>query len=291
MKKVLVTGGEGFIGTHLVAGLRARGIDVQSYDLKSGCDIFDRAKLRAAMAGVDTVFHLAAKVSVSESISVPLEYHAVNVSGTIVVLEEARTHGGVRVVYAGSAAVFGDEPTLPKSDTSPTAPKSPYALTKLLGEVYCKMYADLFDVDAVVVRYMNVFGPGQNPTGPYAAAVPIFIDQVQRGAPVTITGDGMQTRDYVYIDDVVRATIAAGECAAESVRGNTFVIASGVEVNLNQVVDEIEHAHGHAVQRTYIPARVGDIMRSVGDPTRAQEVLGWKCEVSLQDGISRILRA
>lgn len=288
MKKVVVTGGAGFIGSHLVRTLRAQGTEVESFDLKEGKDIFNRELLRASLVGVDTVFHLAAQVSVPESMENPLAAHATNVSGTVVVLEEARKAGVRRVVYSGSAAVYGDEPSMPKTENSPILPKSPYALSKYLGEVWCQHYTQIFGLETVIVRYMNVFGPGQATSGGYGAIVPIAIQAHQNGGTLTVHGDGTQTRDFVYVDDVVSANLLAAE---RGVPGEVYVIASGVEVSVNDVVASIGRASGRPLAVTYGAPRIGDIYRSVGSGNKALRELGWWPRTSLDEGIKRILGA
>ncbi len=288
-KKILVTGGSGFIGSHLVQTLKESGASVESFDLKEGNDIFDRPRLREALQEVDIVFHLAAKVSVPESVVEPLATHATNVSGTVVVLEESRLAGVSRVVYSGSCAVYGDEPTLPKNEDSKIAPLSPYALTKYLGEEYCRMYHSMYGLETVVLRYMNVIGPGQSPSGPYAAAVPIFIDRMQKGEPVTIYGDGGQTRDFVYVGDVVEANLRAA--TTPGVAGETFLIASGKETSINDVIATLEKVSGKTIEKHYEPARPGDIVRSVGDSSKAKAKLNLSLSVSFEEAVQKTLSA
>lgn len=289
MDRVLVTGGRGFIGTHLVRALGARGFEVVSYDLKDGQDIFDRPRLAEALQGVSLVFHLAAKVSVPESILDPISTHETNATGTVVVLEEARRAGVRRVVYSSSAAVYGAEPTLPKTETSIIAPLSPYGLSKYIGEEYCRLYYSAYGLETVILRYMNVVGRGQDPRGPYAAVIPLFIDRMKRGEPITIYGDGEQTRDFVSVDDVIAANCFAAKIPA--VAGETFVIASGVEVTLNTLVTTIERVSGTPLQKHFAPPRSGDILRSVGGIQKAERMLGFKPQVSFEDAVRRIIQA
>lgn len=288
MAKVLVTGGSGFIGSHLVQALRAAGAEVVSYDIRDGKDILNRELLRASLIGVDTVFHLAALVSVPQSMDDPVGAHVVNVSGTVVVLEESRKAGVRRVVYSSSAAVYGDEPSMPKTENSPIAPKSPYALSKYLGEVWCKHYTQVYGLETVIVRYMNVFGPNQATSGGYGAIVPIAIQVHQKGGVLTVHGDGTQTRDFIYVDDVVSANLLAAE---RGVPGEVYVIASGVEVSVNDVVASIGRASGQPVSVVYGAPRIGDIYRSVGSGNKALRELGWWPRTSLDEGIKRILGA
>ncbi|MEN9390415.1 MAG: hypothetical protein RLZZ283_515 [Candidatus Parcubacteria bacterium] len=285
MQKALVTGGSGFIGSHLVRVLRERGVDAVSYDLKEENDIFNRERLKAALVGVDTVFHLAALVSVPESMDAPLKAHATNVSGTVVVLEESRAAGVARVVYAGSAAVYGDEPSMPKNESSPILCQSPYALSKYMGEQWCRLYTSAFGFDTVVLRFMNVYGPGQSITGGYGAIIPVALDKLARSEVLTVSGDGTQTRDFVYVTDVVDACIRAAE---QGKPGETYLVASGVETSINDIVQAI-NAAGKSLTHTYGPARAGDINRSVGDASYAKRELGWEARTSITEGIRRIL--
>ena len=286
MKKVLVTGGAGFIGTHLVRALKERGADVVSYDLKDGNDILDRERLRSALQGVDTVYHLAALVSVPESMDAPLMTHMTNVSGTVVVLEEARALGVARVVYASSAAVYGDEPSMPKNEASPIRCQSPYALSKYMGEEWCRFYASAFGCDTAVLRFMNVYGEGQSVTGGYGAIIPVAFDKMAKGETLTVFGDGTQTRDFVYVADVVDACIQATERGKS---GETYLIASGIETSINDIVRALSAA-GQTLAHTYGPSRAGDINRSVGDASKVGHELLWETRTSISEGIRRILK-
>ncbi|MEK7530364.1 MAG: NAD-dependent epimerase/dehydratase family protein [Patescibacteria group bacterium] len=300
MKNVLVTGGAGFVGSYLVRALIKEGVQVRVVDdLSTGkrerlsglpvefieASLFEREKWRPLLAGVDTIFHLAARTSAPESILNPLDTHAVNVSGTVVVLEEARTAAVQRVVYAGSAAVYGDEPSLPKREDSPIAPQSPYGLTKYMGEEYCRLYTQVFGLSTVILRYMNIVGAGQDPKSGYAAVIPIFVQKVRDGQPLSISGDGTQTRDFVSVDDVVRANILAAR--ADGVSGETFNIGTGVETSLNDFVEALARASGTSSQVMYDPPRPGDIYRSVADVTKARERLGFVAEVPFNEAVRR----
>lgn len=288
MKKFVVTGGAGFIGSHLVRTLQTLGAGVESYDVKEGKDIFNRELLRASLSGVDTVFHLAALVSVPESMGDPLGAHASNVSGTVVVLEEARKAGVRRVVYSSSAAVYGDEPSMPKTESSPIVPKSPYALSKYLGEMWCQHYTQIYGIETVIVRYMNVFGPNQVTSGGYGAIIPIALEAHRDARTLTVTGDGTQTRDFVYVDDIVSANLLAAE---RGIPGEVYLVASGVEVSVNDAVSSIARASGRPLHVVYGPSRPGDIYRSVGNSNKALRELGWWPRTSLDEGITRILCA
>jgi len=261
----LVTGGAGFIGSSIARGLIARGDGVRIIDnfstgkrenladiasrieLLEG-DIRDDRLLARALAGVEVVFHEAAIASVPQSMAEPLENHAVNATGTWRVLESARHAGVRRVVYAASSAAYGDEPTLPKVETMPPAPISPYGATKLAGEVAMQIYARAYGLETVCLRYFNVFGPRQDPKSEYAAVIPKFITAALAGKQPRIFGDGKQSRDFCHIDNVIDANLRAASAPAAQVSGRVFNIACGVAVDLNQVVALIGDALGRKVE-------------------------------------------
>ena len=286
MKKALVTGSAGFVGSALVKALKDRGVDTVGYDLRDGKSIFDEQLLSQSLVGVDTVFHLAALVSVPESIKNPGEAYRINVEGTRAVLEAAKRVGVTRFVYSSSAAVYGNVSELPLTEDGPTAPLSPYGDSKLKGE---ELVRGAVGIETVALRYMNILGPGQDASSPYAAVVPIFLQKIKVGEPLLIQGDGTQTRDFVYLDDVVSANIAAATAAG--VRGMVFNIGSGVEVSLNEIVAVLEECLGRKLEVVYGPAREGDIYRSVADISQAKTHLGWAPTVSLQEAFERILAA
>ncbi|MDD2657871.1 MAG: NAD-dependent epimerase/dehydratase family protein, partial [Candidatus Pacebacteria bacterium] len=266
--RILVTGGAGFIGSHLVALLASKGIEVRVLDsLVSGKrervpagvdfiqgDIRDRDALMAAMKDVTQVVHLAALVSVAESMADPLSTHEVNVTGTEHVLQAMRGAGVKRIVYASSAAVYGDEPSLPKRESSPLQPQSPYALSKVINEAQAGMYERAFGLSPVGLRFFNVYGPGQAGNHPYASVIPRWIEAVRAGRPVTVYGDGSQTRDFVHVRDVAQAIYLALVSNATGV----FNIASGEEVSLT----ELAQIMCESIHTKHEPSPPGDILRS-----------------------------
>jgi nucleoside-diphosphate-sugar epimerase len=303
-RKILVTGGAGFIGGHLARALVARGDEVRILDdLSSGKrtnlegiessvalsvgSILDPDVLDRALAGVELVFHEAAIPSVPRSLAAPVPSHEANATGTLMVLEAARRQGVRRVVYAGSSSAYGDTPTLPKVETMATSPLSPYAVSKLTGEHYCRVYARAFGLETVVLRYFNVFGPRQDPASQYAAVIPRFVTAALAGTPLTIYGDGSQARDFCYIDNVVEANLRAAVAPAAS--GGVFNIACGEMTDLNQVVRLIGDALGRRLEPHYEPARVGDVKSSLADIGQAKAVLGYEAAVSFRAGLARTI--
>jgi UDP-glucose 4-epimerase len=300
--RVLVTGGAGFIGHHLVRALVERGDHVTVLDdLSTGRisrlhsllhhvdfiegSILDRRLLDRAMAGVEIVFHEAALASVAKSIADPRITNEVNVTGTVQVMRSASRHGVRRVVFAGSSAVYGTPRTLPCSEVQRPSPTSPYGVSKLAGELYTHVIGGSSGLETVVLRYFNVYGPGQDPASEYAAVIPAFITTVTADARPTIHGTGDISRDFVYVDDVVAANLSAG--LASTPTGLTCNIATGVETTLIQLLGEIAGAAGRTVEPIYGPPREGDIPASVGDITVAREAFGYEVTVSLHDGIAR----
>lgn len=272
--KVLVTGGAGFIGSHIVEHFHQQA-EVRVLDnLRSGsrhnlagfkhqfidASILDRKAVRRAMEKVDFVFHLAAMVSVPESMQNPIECNEINSAGTLVVLEEAARAGVKRLVFSSSAAVYGDNPVTPKLETMLPEPKSPYAITKLDGEYYCRMFTSENRLSTACLRYFNVFGPRQNPKSQYAAAVPIFIHRAVLDQPITIFGDGRQTRDFIYVKDVVAANVFF---ATRSKAAGVFNVAYGGSITVNKLVKKICHLTGSRSQIKYAAERPGDVKRSL----------------------------
>jgi UDP-glucose 4-epimerase len=272
--RVLITGGAGFIGSHLVEHFQGQA-EVRVLDnLRSGfrrnltafkCEwvegsILDRAQVAAAMQGVDFVFHLAAMVSVPESVSDPAGCEELNTAGTALVLEESARAGVKKLVFSSSAAIYGDNPVVPKVETMPPEPKSPYAATKLTGELLCAQYAAEEKLSTASLRYFNVFGPRQNPRSQYAAAVPIFIERALRGEPLTIYGDGEQTRDFIDVQDVVAAN--AFLATQSSVIG-VFNVAYGRRMTINELAQTILRLTGSKSGINYLPERAGDVKHSM----------------------------
>ena len=302
-RKILVTGGAGFIGSHLVDVLVARGDDVVVFDdLSTGKkenlknvfdritfiegDIADADAIFRATKGVHGIFHHAAVASVPKTIEAPLRAHDVNVTGTLNVLEAARRNAVPRVVYASSCAVYGDTPELPKKENMAKVPKSPYAFHKSAAEEYAKLYTDLFGLETVGLRYFNVFGPRQDPSSPYSGVISIFLERLSNNEPITIFGDGTTTRDFVFVEDVVLANIIALD--APSASRQVYNIGTGDEVSLLKVAQTIGTHLGVTPNIQFEEERIGDIKRSVGDTTRARNELSWKPLTSFEKGIERL---
>ena len=302
MHTYLITGGAGFIGSSLARALIARGdrvriiddfssgkrenlVDIASrIELVEG-SILDDAALARAVAGVEVVFHEAAIASVPRSLAEPIENHAVNATGTLKVLDAARRAGVRRVVYAASSAAYGDEPTLPKVETMVPAPISPYGASKLAGELYCQVYASAFAMETVCLRYFNVFGPRQDPQSEYAAVIPKFITRALMGGTPVIFGDGSQSRDFCFIDNVIEANLKAAQVPGAS--GGVYNVACGMPTTLNEVVTMIGHALGRPLAARHDPERSGDIRHSVADISAARDQLGYTANVSFADGLRR----
>jgi UDP-glucose 4-epimerase len=301
--KVLVTGGAGFIGSNLVRALLERGDEVRVLDNYStgfrenleGLDVeIVEGELRSyervhnAVRGVELVFHLGALGSVPRSVQDPLTSSAVNVEGTLNVLLAARDEGVRRVVYSSSSSVYGTRRELPVTEDLPPDPISPYGVAKLAAERYCVSFSRVYErFESVVVRYFNVFGPRQSPHSQYAAVIPLFISAISEGRPIVIDGDGEQSRDFTYVDNVVEGTILAGH--AEGVNGRIFNIAGSAPATVNQVADLIGGILGKDVSREHRPPRAGDIRASWADNTAAREALGWQSKVGLEEGLQRTI--
>jgi nucleoside-diphosphate-sugar epimerase len=300
MKKCLVTGGAGFIGSHLVERLIGASYQVQVLDnLSSGAlqnlelfrkhihfkqgDVRDLTTLQETMSGVEVVFHQAALVSVPQSIEDPIETAMVNDLGTLNVLEAARQSGVRKVVFASSCAVYGDLPQLPKREDMDTKLLSPYAASKLHGESYARLYAEIYGLETVCLRYFNVYGPRQDPSSPYSGVISIFMDKGARSEKVTIYGDGEQCRDFIYVDDVVRANILAAQ--RKNISGVTINVGTGKSVTVNDLWKNIAELAGVKGEPERANSRPGDIRQSVAEISRAQERLGFEPRYSLQEGL------
>lgn len=296
-KKMLVTGGAGFIGTNLVELLIEQQYEVIVVDdLSAGreerlpkeavfhqLDVRDTDALSAVMEGVEVAFHLAALPSVQFSIEHPLEAHSVNIDGTLCVLEAAKKAGVSRVVLSSSSSVYGDTEQIPTSETASIAPKSPYALHKYMGEELLKLWSALYDVETVSLRLFNVYGPHMDPQGAYAAVVGKFLQLKAEGKPLTITGNGEQTRDFVHVRDAARGFVQAATCAAVG-KGEVFNIGSGASVSVNEVARRI------GGETAYLPARI-EPMHSRADISQAKTVLGWEPQISFEEGIDELKKA
>ncbi|HOS81498.1 MAG TPA: SDR family oxidoreductase [Methanolinea sp.] len=300
----VVTGGAGFIGSHLVEALSLAGHElVVIDDLSSGRieniasvsanprvrfvqgTVLDLGLLLEEFQGADGVFHQAAFVSVPGSIRHPLQSHEVTLTGTLNVLLAARDTGVKKVVHASSAAVYGNLPGIPKREDMPVEPLSPYAVAKYAGEQYCRVLGLLYDLPTVSLRYFNVYGARQDPASDYAAVIPRFIANLRNGKPPVIFGDGTQTRDFVYVRDVVRANILAMERDAEGV----YNIGSGKETSINELATILMRLLRFRGQPVYAGGRPGDVMHSVADISRARSLLGWEPAFSLEEGLSDTL--
>ena len=296
-KTVLVTGGAGFIGSSIVDALVADN-DVRVLDNLTGGqrgrvhpdatfiegDLRDDETVARAMADVDLVFHEAALVSVAESVEAPLASHDINVDGTLAVLEAARDTGA-RVVLASSAAIYGHPEYTPIDEEHPTDPSSPYGLEKLTVDEYARLYHELYDLETVALRYFNVYGPGQA-AGDYSAVISVFLDQARAGEPITVNGDGTQTRDFVHISDVVRANLLAAETDAV---GEAFNVGTGETVTIRELAETIRDVVGSDSEIVHRDPRPGDIDQSQADISKIETQLGYKPTMSLTDGLSTLV--
>jgi nucleoside-diphosphate-sugar epimerase len=303
MAKVLVTGGAGFIGSNLVRGLLEQGHDVRVLDNFStgnrtnlaGLDVeIVEGELRSyervhnAVRGVEVVYHLGALGSVPRSVQDPLTSSAVNVEGTLNVLLAARDEGVRRVVFSSSSSVYGNSGELPRTEAMPTDPISPYGVAKLAAERYCVSFSRVYHgFETVVLRYFNVFGPRQSPFSQYAAVVPLFVTAIREGRPVTIYGDGEQSRDFTYISNVVDATIRAG--TADGASGQIFNIAAGAPGSVNLLAETIGRILDRPVEKVYAEPRPGDVRDSWADISFAERVLGYRPSVDLEAGLRRTI--
>ena len=305
MTKVLVTGGAGFIGSNLAAVLLTRGETVRVLDNfstgrrenlegldKSGLevvegDLRDPCVVKDALRNIDLVFHEAAFVSAPLSLREPRTCYEINVRGTENLLEAAQQAGVRRIVLASSAAIYGDSTQFPLDEESRLQPLSPYAASKAINEISAGMYTRSFNLEVVALRYFNVYGPKQSLESEYAAAIPIFIRQLMDGKPITIYGDGEQTRDLVFIEDVVQANLLAA--SSKKAAGEYFNVCSGQEISMLQLVQILQEITGHRSDLRFEAARPGDILRSTGRPDKARSLLGFLPKVALRAGLKRTL--
>jgi UDP-glucose 4-epimerase len=303
--RALVTGGAGFIGSHLVERLLADGGRVRVLDdfstgkpgnLPDSSDLevitgnvgsYDTAG--KAMQGVEIVFHEAAVASVPRTIDDPLGSQRTNYQGTLNILESARQEGVKRVVFAASAAAYGDDPGLPKTESMPVKPLSPYAVDKLASEHACQVYHRLYGLETVCLRYFNVFGPRQDPSSPYSGVISVFAERLISGEQPVIYGDGSQTRDFVYVTDVVDANIQAA--TVEAAAGKVINIATGNTVTLNELLEIMCGICGLEFQPVYADERPGDIRHSAAAIDRARDLLEWQPVVTLDDGLAALLQS
>lgn len=303
-KKALVTGGAGFIGSHLVEALAAAGCEVAVLDNLSGGhlsnlesvqsrisfyenDIRQIDALEQAAAGCDVIFHLAAVVAVQQTIDDPLDSTMVNDIGTLNVLEAARQTNGQRVVLASSCAVYGDDPRLPKVESMTPMPSSPYAVHKLSAEHYLRIYGELFGLKNASLRFFNVFGPRQDPSSPYSGVISIFMSKAASQQAPVIYGDGRQTRDFVYVKDVVNALLQAAQ--SDQKTGDVYNIGSGSRITINRLWELIAALSGQQSKPIYQPARAGDILHSGGNIDKARSRLNFTNAFSMEQGLELTL--
>ena len=295
-RRVLITGGAGFIGSHLARTLDAANEVVVLDDFSVGSrrrcpagstvvegDICDAEVLERAVREVDVIFHQAAVVSVDRTVESPRQTTATNVDGTLAVLERARKED-IRVVLASSAAVYGDPDRVPIPESAPLEPESPYGLQKLTADRFGRLYAELYDLPVVALRYFNVYGPGQR--GPYSGVISTFLQQAAHGHPLTVEGDGDQTRDFVHVTDVVRANLLAA--TTEHV-GRAFNVATGVRTSITDLAETVRSVLDASVPVVYESPRSGDIRHSCGDVTTAATDLGFEARRSLEDGLAALV--
>lgn len=305
MAKYLVTGAAGFIGRSIAAALVARGDSVRGIDnFSTGKranlagleameflegDLSDPSTCARACQGVEIIFHEAALPSVPRSVANPLETNLHCVTATLNLLTAARDQGVRRVVYAGSSSVYGDTPTLPKHEAMAPDPISPYAVAKLTGEYYMKSFTRVYGLETVTLRYFNVFGPYQDPTSHYSGVLAIFSRKLLAGEQPTIYGDGEQSRDFTYIDNVVHANLLAAAAPAEKASGKVMNAATGNRITLNEVFRLMSEITGYSGKAAYGPERAGDIRDSLADIRAAEQLIGYRPQVDLREGLRRTL--
>ncbi|SDI86309.1 SDR family oxidoreductase [Natribacillus halophilus] len=304
MVRYLVTGGAGFIGSNLVQALVSQGANVKVLDnfntgngdnlrvchddieLIDG-DFTDPHVVKKAVKDVDIIFHQGAIPSVPKSIEHPIQTNHANVTGTLQLLQAAVAENVDRFIYAASSSAYGDGEELPKKEKQAGKPMSPYAVSKYAGEHYCKAFYESFGLETVSLRYFNVFGPGQDPQSEYAAVIPAFISAILQDQPPTIYGDGKQSRDFTYVDNVVAANMLAAK--APKLQGEVINIGSGKRWTLNQLVKKINEKLGKDVQPIYTSERTGDVKHSLADLQRAEALIGYRPTVSFDEGLARTI--
>ncbi len=300
MTKFLVTGGAGFIGSNICKELISQGCFVRVVDnLLTGkrsnldsiidkiefvqADMGDTEVAKSVMKDIDVVLHQGALPSVPLSVENPAPTHQHCVDATFTLLLAARDTGVRRFVYAGSSSAYGDTPTLPKVESMTPLPLSPYAVAKLVGEYYCSVFYQVFGLETITLRYFNVFGPYQNPESQYAAAIPAFVTSILNDKPPTIYGDGEQSRDFTYIDNVVHANLLAAR--VKETKGQVVNIACGLAVTVNEIIAMINEATGKSIKPNYTDPRPGDVKHSLADITLAKELIGFEPVISFEDGL------
>jgi nucleoside-diphosphate-sugar epimerase len=301
----LVTGGAGFIGSNIAEHLIGRGRSVRVLDnFSSGKrenvrsfagkaeiiegDLRDPKSVQHAVTGVRFVLHLGAMPSVIRSVEDPRTTHEANITGTLNLLLAARDAGVQRVVFSSSSSVYGDTPTLPKREDMPPSPLSPYAVHKITGEYYCRIFWQLYGLETISLRYFNVFGPRQDPQSQYSAVIPRFITAILKGESPMIFGDGKQTRDFSHVENIIEANVQACEAPKDAL-GGSFNIACGGRISLLDLVDTVNKIVGKNIKPKLDPPRPGDILHSQADISKAEKILGWKPRVSFPDGIAKTI--
>jgi nucleoside-diphosphate-sugar epimerase len=304
MAAYLVTGGAGFIGSHLAEALVRRGHEVRVVDslitgnrlnldhISSSAvfihgDLAEMSVCRRAVEGIDYVLHQAAIPSVPRSVKDPVTSNRANVDSTLNILVAARDAGVKRLVYAGSSSAYGNTPTLPKHEGMPTNPLSPYALQKLVGEQYCRLFTELYGLETVTIRYFNVFGPRQDPSSPYSGVISLFSSAVLKGIRPTIYGDGEQSRDFTYVANVVDGVLRA--CEAPEASGEVINVATGGRITLNELLAALNRIAGTSLEAIYQDERAGDVKHSQADITKARKLLGYEPIVPFEEGLKKTL--
>lgn len=304
MGRYLVTGGAGFIGSHIAEALVRRGDQVRILDnLSTGSrgnlagfadsvefiegDVADGTVVRQALEGVDYVFHQAALASVPRSVESPLDTHDACVTGTAVLLDAARRMGVRRVVFAGSSSAYGDQPNASKRESDLPAPLSPYAAAKLAAEMYCTAFYHTYGLETITIRYFNVFGPRQDPGSPYSAVIPLFITAMLSGRRPTIYGDGRQSRDFTFVENVVHGNLLAMACTSREALGGCMNVANGQSTDLLTLIRVLNQLLGTNVQPVFAEPRIGDVRESMADITRARTLLAYEPPVDFEAGLRR----
>ncbi len=306
MAKCLVTGGAGFIGSHIVDGLIEKGHQIRVFDnLSTGKkenlaeagsqielvvdDLRNRKALEKACEGIDYVFHVAALRAVSRSVDEPSETNDVNVTGTLNLLLAAREKAVKRVVFSSSSSIYGETEKFPSNETDLPKPESPYAASKIMGEYYCQIFTSLYDLETVSLRYFNVFGPRQNPESKYSTVIPIFVDCLLKGISPEIHWDGHQTRDFHYVDSVVQANLSA--MSVKNVSGQVFNIGSSEEYSIFQVFENLKRILNiKDIEPIFKPKREGDVRRTLADTSEAKRLLNFKLQTRFETGLEKTVK-
>lgn len=302
MTKYLVTGGAGFIGSHIATALAERGDEVSVFDnLSTGTrdnlahlgskveliegDLLDRDAVDQAVSDVDVIYHQAALASVPRSVAKPMDTNAACVTGTLNILDAARLAKVKRVIYAGSSSAYGNQPFMSKREGDVPMPLSPYAAAKLAGENYCRAFHATYGLETVVIRYFNVFGPRQDPNSEYSAVIPIFVTKMLAGDRPTVYGDGLQSRDFTFIENVVAGNLAAEK--APDAAGRVFNVACGRQFSLLDLLASINNVLGTEIEPVFADPRAGDVRESLADISAAREILGYEPKVDFEEGLRR----